>query len=666
MNLSRLAARLHPRRLLQGAVVAANVPPFENVLAGLYSFGLNTLLRSLAKHPELHAVYGTGSMFHGTPLYGHSDIDLILVFKDPLERAEGEHFRVASTYNRWRLFFPFLGAWSEKSSNLIFMSEVKAGFPIPASFRVRLKRGKAALLLGDPVEFGPGPARPTSVELLDELDTLVRVGVLTSERWSGREIFWRGLFEKLVGVAEELECEHVLREAEDNAGLALLKMDRRKTYFRGANAGALFEALLDLVADVQQATREREEHVRVVLTTGQAGPPERTPGPPPHYLDHNRVRASWTAPSVPLGLLPKLFYVSLDETTYIVELEAGQAYVQLRTLAKQLKKRGTARDTVIIELGPHRLLFTWQGSYVDVIPLDPIVHAPAHAFLTGSTEYSLPASIYEELVGESEQFFDALRRAYEKHTAWLPSRKHPEVFVEDDDDTIRDALDIIRALYAQPRNGVLLTSSSSVLDALRAQYPEAVEFLDLIEAYYTSLMTGARGDAPASNLYRCLHQFVGQVLAGVDEVELDDPNRMIGLTVGITTRNRATDLVNALSSLSEQHRPPDQVVVVDNGSTDNTREVVEAYADRLPLIYDYLAEASIPKARNRVLELASHEVVAFTDDDCGIPQGWLGSVERAFLRADNVGLVGGWVAHWPAEEESTVDTYYEIFHGHKT
>ena len=121
-----------------------------------------------------------------------------------------------------------------------------------------------------------------------------------------------------------------------------------------------------------------------------------------------------------------------------------------------------------------------------------------------------------------------------------------------------------------------------------------------------------------------------------------------------------------MTSLVAQRRPPDEVVIVDNGSTDNTRAVAESFADHLPLTYDYLAEASIPNARNRVLELASHEIVAFTDDDCGIPEGWLASIERAFLRADNVGLVGGWVAHWPAETESAVDTYYEIFHGHKT
>jgi hypothetical protein len=80
----------------------------------------------------------------------------------------------------------------------------------------------------------------------------------------------------------------------------------------------------------------------------------------------------------------------------------------------------------------------------------------------------------------------------------------------------------------------------------------------------------------------------------------------------------------------------------------------------------HLADASIPNARNLVLETATQEVVSFTDDDCAIPREWLSSVERGFLRADNVGIVGGWVEHWPAENRTMIDTYYEIFHNHKT
>jgi len=41
-------------------------------------------------------------------------------------------------------------------------------------------------------------------------------------------------------------------------------------------------------------------------------------------------------------------------------------------------------------------------------------------------------------------------------------------------------------------------------------------------------------------------------------------------------------------------------------------------------------------------------------------------VERGFLRADNIGMVGGWVIHEPAMSPSMIDTYYSLFHHNTT
>jgi len=132
--------------------------------------------------------------------------------------------------------------------------------------------------------------------------------------------------------------------------------------------------------------------------------------------------------------------------------------------------------------------------------------------------------------------------------------------------------------------------------------------------------------------------------------------------VGVITRNRAGDLANLLDSLTRQRRPPDEVLVVDNGSTDNTQAVLEGFRGRLPIQARFLAEASIPKARNLVIEEAAHDIVSFIDDDCISAPEWLAAVERGFLRAENIGMVGGWVQHEPAARRSSVDNYYQIFH----
>ena len=57
-----------------------------------------------------------------------------------------------------------------------------------------------------------------------------------------------------------------------------------------------------------------------------------------------------------------------------------------------------------------------------------------------------------------------------------------------------------------------------------------------------------------------------------------------------------------LESLTRQRRAPDEVLVVDNGSTDQTQSVLEKFRDRLPLRCEFLEGANIPGARNLVLE----------------------------------------------------------------
>jgi glycosyltransferase involved in cell wall biosynthesis len=153
-----------------------------------------------------------------------------------------------------------------------------------------------------------------------------------------------------------------------------------------------------------------------------------------------------------------------------------------------------------------------------------------------------------------------------------------------------------------------------------------------------------------------------QELAGVEPVEVDSPYAHLGITVGVITRNRAGDLAEMLESLTRQVRPPDEVLVVDNGSTDRTKEVLERFRECLPIQYKFLERADIPAARNMVIESAANEIISFIDDDCISEPQWLAAIERGFLRAENVGVVGGWVHHQPAARRSTVDNYYRIFH----
>lgn len=122
----------------------------------------------------------------------------------------------------------------------------------------------------------------------------------------------------------------------------------------------------------------------------------------------------------------------------------------------------------------------------------------------------------------------------------------------------------------------------------------------------------------------------------------------LSISVIIVTLNRAEYLKDALASLTKQIRPPDEVIVVDNGSTDNTKEVILSFGDRLPIKYVYEGKKGIPHARNAGIKSATNDIIAFTDDDCVAHENWLKYIENTFIRDPNIGAVGGEVSYLKA------------------
>jgi glycosyltransferase involved in cell wall biosynthesis len=96
-------------------------------------------------------------------------------------------------------------------------------------------------------------------------------------------------------------------------------------------------------------------------------------------------------------------------------------------------------------------------------------------------------------------------------------------------------------------------------------------------------------------------------------------------SVVIATKDRQEYLRRTLESLGRQTNVPlFEVIVVDNGSSDDTKRVVEAHAERVAAVR-YVAEPqpNRGKARNRGVEVAAGRYVLFCDDDVSLPPGWL-------------------------------------------
>lgn len=90
-----------------------------------------------------------------------------------------------------------------------------------------------------------------------------------------------------------------------------------------------------------------------------------------------------------------------------------------------------------------------------------------------------------------------------------------------------------------------------------------------------------------------------------------------------TVKNCAGSVDEFLASLAAQTRHPDEVIIVDGGSTDGTAERFER-DDTVTLIRE--PGANISRGRNIALGAASHDLIALTDADCVLEPDWLEAI----------------------------------------
>lgn len=109
------------------------------------------------------------------------------------------------------------------------------------------------------------------------------------------------------------------------------------------------------------------------------------------------------------------------------------------------------------------------------------------------------------------------------------------------------------------------------------------------------------------------------------------------VSVIIPNYNYGRYLAETLESVFAQTLSPHEVIVIDDGSTDNTSEVLSSYGERIRVIHQQ--NRGVAAARNAGVELASGELVAFLDaDDIWLPRKLERQLER-FVADPGLGLV---------------------------
>ena len=105
-----------------------------------------------------------------------------------------------------------------------------------------------------------------------------------------------------------------------------------------------------------------------------------------------------------------------------------------------------------------------------------------------------------------------------------------------------------------------------------------------------------------------------------------NPETDVRVSIICTVLNEGEAIRRLMDSLVSQSYPPDEVVVVDGGSRDNTVGVIREYAGQLPLRVLVVPGANISRGRNAAVEAATGDIIACTDAGVWLERVWLASL----------------------------------------
>jgi GT2 family glycosyltransferase len=137
------------------------------------------------------------------------------------------------------------------------------------------------------------------------------------------------------------------------------------------------------------------------------------------------------------------------------------------------------------------------------------------------------------------------------------------------------------------------------------------------------------------------------------------------ISIVIATRNRAHGLQRCLAALAAMDPAPvRELLIADNGSTDDTAAVIAHAAATMAFPVHRLDEPSpgACRARNRAIAAATGGIIAFTDDDCYPAPDWARRIADAFAADPGLGYLGGRIILFDEDDARFTVNYSEIPH----
>jgi len=134
--------------------------------------------------------------------------------------------------------------------------------------------------------------------------------------------------------------------------------------------------------------------------------------------------------------------------------------------------------------------------------------------------------------------------------------------------------------------------------------------------------------------------------------------KQLQISLIIPCYNRVQQTKRLLDSL-RQNAFGCQVIIIDDCSTDNIKELIDTYTDLEILYYRNEKNKGPATSRNIGIKLSTHEYVAFTDNDCIVTADWFSHIYKTILASkDDVAGAGGKII---ARGNDLVSLYF-IYH----